>query len=76
MQCVFLRMLTFIDCPLDEVTFTQETLISNPDFLKWPYTPNGELIKENREVVTIADHIVIEVPCGCRRTMRKHGEPD
>ena len=63
---------SFTGCPLDEVTFTQEIpLISRPDFLKWPYTPNGELVRENREVVTIADHVIIKVPHGCKANYEK-----
>ena len=67
---------SFSNCPLDEVTFTQEIpLISRPDFLRWPYMPNGELIRENHEVVTIADHVIIKVPHGCKANYEKAWGP-
>ena len=63
---------SFINCPLDEVKFTQEVpLISRPDFLEWPYQLKGELVRENGKVVKIADHVIIKVPHGCKANYEK-----
>ena len=67
---------SFFDCPLDEIVFTQEIpLISKPDFLDWPYKPDGELVRENRKIMKMADHVIIKVPHGCKANYEKAWGP-